>query len=57
MKAYLDNPIDILGDINYLAVVFCVVVAYIIGFIWYNPKTFGTAWMKMVGLTMKDAEK
>ena len=51
------DPWSIYKDINYLAVFFCVVVAYVLGFVWYNPKTFGTAWMNMVGLNMKDAEK
>ncbi len=28
-------------------------VPMIIGFIWYNPKVFGTAWMNAAGLTME----
>jgi len=32
-------------------------VPTIIGFIWYNPKVFGTAWMASAGLTMETAMK
>jgi hypothetical protein len=32
-------------------------VPTIIGFIWYNPKVFGTAWMKAAGLTPESAMK
>lgn len=28
-------------------------VPTIVGFIWYNPKVFGTAWMNAAGLTME----
>ena len=30
------------------------IVPMILGFIWYHPKVFGTAWMKAVGLTEED---
>ena len=30
---------------------------FIIGFIWYNPKVFGTAWMKAEGLTEEQLKK
>lgn len=32
----------------------CAVAAMAIGFIWYNPKVFGTAWQKASGLTDDD---
>lgn len=32
-------------------------VPTIIGFIWYNPKVFGTAWMASAGLTPESAMK
>jgi len=31
--------------INFLAVLVAAIIPMIIGFIWYNPKVFGTAWM------------
>lgn len=31
-------------------------IPLIIGFIWYNPKVFGKAWMNAAGLTEKDLE-
>jgi hypothetical protein len=38
-------------DINFLAVLVAALVPMIMGFIWYNPKVMGTAWMKETGLT------
>ena len=37
--------------INWLAILVAAIVPTIIGFIWYNPKVFGTAWMKASGMT------
>ncbi len=41
-------------DINYLAVLVAALVPLVVGFIWYNPKVLGNAWMKAAGL---DEEK
>ncbi|HKC68433.1 MAG TPA: DUF1761 domain-containing protein [Bacteroidia bacterium] len=38
-------------QINFLAVLVAALVPMVIGFIWYNPKTFGTAWMKAADMT------
>jgi uncharacterized protein DUF1761 len=38
-----------LVSINWLAVVVCVVVAMISGFIWYHPKLFYPAWREGIG--------
>lgn len=32
-------------------------IPLVIGFIWYNQKLFGNAWMKSVGLTQEDSKK
>lgn len=40
--------------INFLAVLVASLVPMIMGFIWYNPKTMGNAWMKEAGV---DEEK
>ncbi|KJD34070.1 hypothetical protein PK35_04895 [Tamlana nanhaiensis] len=37
--------------INPFAIVVAAVSALVIGFIWYNPKVFGTAWMKAADMT------
>ena len=37
-------------SINFVAVLVAALVPMIMGFIWYNPKTLGTAWMKAAGL-------
>ncbi|MCB0756148.1 MAG: DUF1761 domain-containing protein [Flavobacteriales bacterium] len=36
---------------NYLVVLGAALIPTIIGFIWYNPKTFGNAWMKAADMT------
>lgn len=36
---------------NIYAILAAAVSAMVIGFIWYHPKVFGTAWMRVTGLT------
>ncbi len=43
-------------EVNLLAVLVAAVVNMAIGMAWYNPKLFGTSWMKMVGLTPEMGE-
>lgn len=38
-------------DINFLIIAIAAIVPILTGFIWYNPKVFGTAWMSSAGLT------
>ena len=38
-------------ELNFLAILAAAVSALFIGFIWYNPKVFGNAWMKAAGVT------
>ncbi|MFZ2804154.1 MAG: DUF1761 domain-containing protein [Patescibacteria group bacterium] len=37
--------------INYLAVLVCAVVQMAIGAAWYSPALFGSAWMRLSGMT------
>lgn len=44
--------------VNFLAVLVAAFIPLIMGFIWYNPKVMGAAWMRETGLTeekMKNA--
>lgn len=36
---------------NFLVIALSALVPLVTGFIWYNPKVFGTAWIKATGLT------
>ncbi len=36
---------------NFPAMIVAAVSALVVGFVWYNPKTFGTAWMKAADMT------
>ena len=38
-------------NINFLAVLMAALVPMVMGFIWYNPKVFGTAWMQAAELS------
>jgi hypothetical protein len=38
-------------EINFLAVLVAAVSTLLVGFIWYDPRVFGTIWMKETGLT------
>ena len=38
-------------EFNFLAIAASAVSALVVGFIWYNPKVFGNAWMQASGIT------
>lgn len=38
-------------EMNFLAILVAAISALVVGFIWYNPKVFGNAWMKAAGVT------
>lgn len=38
-------------EINFLALFVVALSTLVVGFIWYNPKVFGTIWMKEAGMT------
>ena len=44
-------------EINWLSIVVSSLVTFVMGFIWYNPKVFGTAWMKESGMTEEKAKQ
>ena len=37
--------------LNWVAVVCAAIIPLLTGFVWYNPKTFGTIWMNATGVT------
>ncbi|WP_298140504.1 DUF1761 domain-containing protein [Flavobacterium sp.] len=42
---------------NFYAVLVAAFSSFIVGFIWYNPKVFGTIWMNETGMTEEKAQK
>ena len=38
-------------EINFLAILVAAVVPMVLGFLWYNPKTLGTVWMREAEMT------
>lgn len=43
-------------QINFLAILAATLVTLPVGFIWYNPKVFGTIWMNETGMTEEKAK-
>ena len=41
---------------NWLFIIGAGVIPLLTGFVWYNPKVFGNAWMKASGMTMEKAQ-
>lgn len=44
-------------ETNWFAVILAAISTLVVGFIWYNPKTFANAWMQSAGITVEDAKK
>ena len=44
-----------MGSVNWLAVIVCVVVAMVSGFIWYHPAVFFKAWWR--GISKDDMDQ
>ncbi len=44
-------------EFNLLAILVAALSSFVAGFIWYNPKVFGTIWMKEIGMTEEKAQK
>lgn len=42
---------------NIYAVLVAALSSFVVGFIWYNPKVFGTIWMNEIGMTEEKAQK
>ena len=42
---------------NIYAVLVAALSSFVVGFIWYNPKVFGTIWMNETGMTEEKAKK
>lgn len=43
-------------QINFLAILVAALATLPVGFIWYNPKVFGTIWMNETGMTEEKAK-
>jgi hypothetical protein len=43
-------------NFNWYMIPVAALIPMAVGFIWYNPKVFGTAWMKASGMSMEDAK-
>jgi hypothetical protein len=43
-------------QLNFIAILAAAVVPLLLGYVWYNPKVFGNAWMASSGITMEKAK-
>jgi hypothetical protein len=48
---------DVLGELNWLAVIVATVVYFALGALWYAPPVFGNAWMKAAGIVMQEGQR
>lgn len=46
-----------MDNVNFLIIALSALIPLLIGFIWYNPKVFGTTWMNVCGLTEEKLQK
>jgi hypothetical protein len=44
-------------EMNWIAIFVSAFATLVVGFVWYNPKVFGTVWMKETGLTEEELQK
>ena len=44
-------------EINFIAMFGAAVIPLVVGFLWYNPKTFGTIWMRENNFTQEELQK
>ncbi len=44
-------------NVSWLAVITGAVAAFVIGWLWYSPKVFGTKWAEGVGVELGDASE
>ncbi|WKW47185.1 DUF1761 domain-containing protein [Myroides sp. JBRI-B21084] len=44
-------------EFNFVAILLAAFSSLVVGFIWYNPKVFGTVWMNETGMTEEKAKK
>ena len=42
---------------NFYAILAATLVSLVVGFVWYNPKVFGTIWMRETGMTEEKAQQ
>jgi hypothetical protein len=48
---------DVLGDLNWLAVIVAAIAYYVLGAAWFARATFGKAWMRSIGWEMASSER
>jgi hypothetical protein len=48
---------DLLGELNWLAVIVAAVVYFALGGLWYAPPLFGNVWMKAAGIVMPEGQR
>ena len=44
-------------EVTFLSILFAGVVSVVIGFVWYHPKVFGSAWIRLTNLSPEAVEQ
>ncbi len=47
---------EITENVNWIAVIVGAVVSFLLGWLWYSPKLFGTKWAEGAGVKIDDAQ-
>lgn len=48
---------ELTANVNWVAVFVSAILAFILGWLWYSPKVFGTKWAEGVGISIEDSEQ
>ena len=48
---------EITANVNWLAVIVGAVLSFLLGWLWYSPKMFGTKWAEGVGVSLADSSE
>ena len=47
---------EITANVNWLATIIGAVLSFLLGWLWYSPKLFGTKWAESYGMKIGDAQ-
>jgi hypothetical protein len=48
---------DVLGDLNWLAVIVATLAYFLLGAVWYAQAVFGKAWQRSSGITIEEGQR
>lgn len=49
--------LEVLGELNWLAVIVATIAYFALGGVWYTPMTFGNQWMRAAGVQIPEGQR